>query len=236
MDTPCYRRKAHASIKMTCIPYKLSQHTSVSSVRDMRIFLILGGIQMKKGLTLSDILVTVLVSVIFAVIYNLWWIVNNTVQPLGLHLDQLMYGMWFSAAVVAYLIIPKMGIALLAEFAAGAGETILMGRFDIPTIIYALLQGLACEIVFAIFRYKSRALMVAVLAGMAAAIISLPIDWYYGYLNEVATWNLILLISFRVISGAVLAGIFPFILVKALDQTGVTKLFRPASKDDYDTL
>ncbi len=236
MDTPCFRRKAHASIKMTCIPYKLSQHTSVSSVRDMRIFLILGGIQMKKGLTLSDILVTVLVSVIFAVIYNLWWIVNNTVQPLGLHLDQLMYGMWFSAAVVAYLIIPKMGIALLAEFAAGAGETILMGRFDIPTIIYALLQGLACEIVFAIFRYKSRALMVAVLAGMAAAIISLPIDWYYGYLNEVATWNLILLISFRVISGAVLAGVFPYILVKALDQTGVTKLFRPASKDDYDTL
>lgn len=236
MDTPCYRRKAHASIKMTCIPYKLSQHTSVSSVRDMRIFLILGGIQMKKGLTLSDILVTVLVSVIFAVIYNLWWIVNNTVQPLGLHLDQLMYGMWFSAAVVAYLIIPKMGIALLAEFAAGAGETILMGRFDIPTIVYALLQGLACEIVFAIFRYKSRALMVAVLAGMAAAIISLPIDWYYGYLNEVATWNLILLISFRVISGAVLAGVFPYILVKALDQTGVTKLFRPASKDDYDTL
>lgn len=236
MDTPCFRRKAHASIKMTCIPYKLSQHTSVSSVRDMRIFFILGGIQMKKGLTLSDILVTVLVSVIFAVIYNLWWIVNNTVQPLGLHLDQLMYGMWFSAAVVAYFIIPKMGIALLAEFAAGAGETILMGRFDIPTIIYALLQGLACEIVFAIFRYKSRALMVAVLAGMAAAIISLPIDWYYGYLNEVATWNLILLISFRVISGAVLAGVFPYILVKALDQTGVTKLFRPASKDDYDTL
>ena len=171
---------------------------------------------MKKGLTLSDILVTVLVSVIFAVIYNLWWIVNNTVQPLGLHLDQLMYGMWFSAAVVAYLIIPKMGIALLAEFAAGAGETILMGRFDIPTIIYALLQGLACEIVFAIFRYKSRALMVAVLAGMAAAIISLPIDWYYGYLNEVATWNLILLISFRVISGAVLAGVFPYILVLSL--------------------
>lgn len=191
---------------------------------------------MKKGLTLSDILVTVLISVIFAVIYNLWWIVNNTVQPLGLHIDQLMYGMWFSAAVVAYLIIPKMGIALIAEFAAGAGETIMMGRFDIPTIIYALLQGLACEIIFAIFRYKSRTLMVVILAGMAAAIISLPIDWYYGYLNEIATWNLILLIVFRIISGAVLAGVFPYYLVKALDQTGVTKLFRPASKDDYDSL
>lgn len=78
--------------------------------------------------------------------------------------------------------------------------------------------------------------MVAILAGMAAAIISLPIDWYYGYLNEVATWNLILLIAFRIISGAILAGVFPYLLVKALDQTGVTKLFRPASKDDYDAL
>lgn len=190
----------------------------------------------RKGLTLSDILVTVLISVIFAVIYNLWWVAYYTVQPLGLHLDQLMYGMWFAAAVVAYLIVPKMGIALIAEFAAGAGETIIMGRFDIPTIIYALLQGLACEIVFAIFKYQSRAFMVSVLAGMAAAIISFPVDWYYGYLNEVAAWNLILLIIFRLLSGAVLAGVFSYYLVKALDKTGVTKLFRPASKEDYDAL
>ncbi|UXS74968.1 ECF transporter S component [Staphylococcus chromogenes] len=190
----------------------------------------------KKGLTLSDILVTVLIAVIFAVIYNIWWIAYYTVQPIGLHIDQLMYGMWFAAAVVAYLIIPKMGIALIAEFAAGAGETIVMGRFDIPTIIYAILQGLACEIVFAIFKYKSRTFMVSLLAGMAAALISFPVDWYYGYLNEVATWNLILLIVFRLISGAILAGVFPYYLVKALDKTGVTKLFRPASKEDYDTL
>lgn len=190
----------------------------------------------KQGLTLSDILVTVLIAVIFAVIYNIWWIAYYTVQPIGLHIDQLMYGMWFAAAVVAYLIIPKMGIALIAEFAAGAGETIVMGRFDIPTIIYAILQGLACEIVFAIFKYKSRTFMVSILAGMAAALISFPVDWYYGYLNEVATWNLILLIIFRLISGAILAGVFPYFLVKALDKTGVTKLFRPASKEDYDTL
>lgn len=190
----------------------------------------------KQGLTLSDILVTVLIAVIFAVIYNIWWIAYYTVQPIGLHIDQLMYGMWFAAAVVAYLIIPKMGIALIAEFGAGAGETIVMGRFDIPTIIYAILQGLACEIVFAIFKYKSRTFMVSLLAGMAAALISFPVDWYYGYLNEVATWNLILLIVFRLISGAILAGVFPYFLVKALDKTGVTKLFRPASKEDYDTL
>lgn len=191
---------------------------------------------MKRGLKLSDILVTVLVAVIFGVLYNLWWGVYEMVKPLGLHVEQLSYGMWFMAAVVAYLIIPKMGIALLAEFAAGAGETILLGKFDIPTIIYALLQGLACELIFMAFRYKSRSVMVCMLAGVAAALISLPIDYYYGYMGDVAKWNLMLFIVFRLISGAVLAGIVPYLIVKALDQTGVTRLFRASSKEDYDAL
>ncbi|AXV42712.1 ECF transporter S component [Staphylococcus warneri] len=191
---------------------------------------------MSKGLKLSEILVTVLISVIFAIIYNLWWLFYNVAQVAGLHLEQLTYGVWFMAAIVCYLIIPKPGIALLAEFAAGAGETIVMGKFDIPTIIYALLQGLACEIVFAIFKYQSRSVMVAMLAGLVTALISFPVDYFYGYLNEVAGWNLILFIVFRAISGIIIAGLLSYLLVKALDQTGVTKVFRPASKDDYDTL
>lgn len=191
---------------------------------------------MSKGLKLSEILVTALISVIFAIVYNLWWLFYDVAQVAGLHLEQLTYGVWFMAAIVCYLIIPKPGIALLAEFAAGAGETIVMGKFDIPTIIYALLQGLACEIVFAIFKYQSRSVMVAMLAGLVTALISFPVDYFYGYLNEVAGWNLILFIVFRAISGIIIAGLLSYLLVKALDQTGVTKVFRPASKDDYDTL
>ena len=126
---------------------------------------------MSKGLKLSDILVTVLIAVVFAIIYNIWNFVYNALQVTGLHLEELSYGMWFMAAVVAYLIIPKPGIAVLAEFAAGAGETIVMGRFDIATMIYGLLQGLACEIIFAIFRYQSRSAMVAMLAGLLAAVV-----------------------------------------------------------------
>ncbi|MDU6092081.1 MAG: ECF transporter S component, partial [Staphylococcus lugdunensis] len=151
-------------------------------------------------------------------------------------LEQLTYGVWFMAAIVAYLIIPKPGIAIIAEFAAGAGETIVMGKFDIPTIIYAILQGVACEIIFAIFKYQSRSAVVAMLAGLLTALISFPVDYFYGYLNEVAGWNLLLFIVFRAISGIILAGLLSYIVVKALDQTGVTKLFRPASKQDHDNL
>ena len=67
-------------------------------------------------------------------------------QATGLHLEQLTNGVLVHGRIVCYLIIPKPGIALLAEFAAGAGETIIMGRFDIPTIVYAFIQGLACNL------------------------------------------------------------------------------------------
>ena len=191
---------------------------------------------MSKGLKLSEILVTVLIAVVFALIYNIWNFVYKAVQVAGLHIEELTYGAWFMAAIVAYLIIPKAGIALLAEFAAGAGETIVMGRFDIATMIYALLQGLACEIIFAIFKYKSRTAMVAMLAGLLAAIVTLPLDFAYGYLAEIASWNLALYIGFRLISGIIVAGLLSYIIVKALDQTGVTRLFRPSSQKDYDNL
>ena len=89
---------------------------------------------------------------------------------------------------------------------------------------------------FAIFKYKSRSAAVAMLAGLATALISFPVDYFYGYLNEVAGWNLLLFIVFRSISGIVLAGLVSYWIVKALDKTGVTKFFRPASQQDYDNL
>ena len=57
-----------------------------------------------------------------------------------LHLNELVYGMWFIAAIVAYLIIRKPGVALIAEFAAASGETIVLLQFDISLIIYGLFK------------------------------------------------------------------------------------------------
>ncbi|GGI41415.1 ECF transporter S component [Mammaliicoccus stepanovicii] len=191
---------------------------------------------MVKKLTLSDILVTVLIGAVFAIIYKFLWIPYEVLKPLGLHLEQSVYGLWFIAAIVTYLIIQKPGVALIAEFAAGAGETIVLGQFDIPTFVYAILQGLACELVFLAVRYQSRKLSVAVIAGIAASIITLPIDWFYNYLSDVATWNVILMFTIRILSGAIVGGALGYAIVKSLDKTGVTKLFRPSSKKDYDLL
>lgn len=177
----------------------------------------------RNGLTLTDILITVVIALVFAVIYSLWDGIYTILQPFGLHLNELVYGMWFIAAIVAYLVIRKPGVALIAEFAAASGETIVLLQFDISLIMYGLIQGLACELIFMFFKYKSTSLMVAALAGIAAALSTLPLDWYYGYLGMLETWNLVLMFSFRILSGALVAGWLGHLLYKALKETGVLK-------------
>ena len=179
---------------------------------------------LRKGLTLADVLITVVIALVFAVVYSVWGGVYTALQPLGLHLNELVYGVWFIAAVVAYLIIRKPGVALIAEFAAASGETIVMLQFDVMLMLYGVIQGLACEIVFALIRYKSVSLMAAVSAGVAAALSTLPLDWFYGYLGQLETWNLLLMIGFRVLSGALIAGWLAHVLYRALKETGVLKL------------
>lgn len=190
----------------------------------------------RNGLTLTDVLITVVIALVFAVIYSLWDGIYTILQPFGLHLNELVYGMWFIAAIVAYLIIRKPGVALIAEFAAASGETIVLLQFDISLIMYGLIQGLVCELVFMFFRYKSTSLMVAVLAGIAAALSTLPLDWYYGYLGHLETWNLALMFSLRILSGALVAGYLGHLLYKALKETGVLKFVGQRTDDSHEGL
>lgn len=190
----------------------------------------------RRGLTLTDVLITVVIGLVFAVIYSVWGAVYTALQPLGLHLNELVYGMWFIAAIVAYLIIRKPGVALIAEFAAASGETIVLLQFDVSLIMYGLIQGLVCELVFLFFRYKSTSLMAAVLAGIAAALSTLPLDWYYGYLGHLETWNLALMFSLRILSGAIVAGWLGHLLYKALKETGVLKFVGRRADNSHEGL
>ncbi|ALC82632.1 MULTISPECIES: ECF transporter S component [Bacillus] len=191
---------------------------------------------MQKGLKLTDILVTIIIAFIFGIVYKLWGPVYSLVSTVGLHVDQLLYGMWFIAATVAFLIIRKPGVAVLAEVAAAHGEFIFGGQWGVATLIFGLGQGLAAELIFAAFRYKRYDLFTVSLAAVLSAIASLVIDYYYGYIGDLAPWNLLLYVGFRVAGSIIIAGIFAYLIVQALEKTGVTNLVRPASSKDYRAL
>jgi energy-coupling factor transport system substrate-specific component len=191
---------------------------------------------MSKGLKLTDILVTVVIAIVFGVVYKLWSPLYAAVAPLGLHIDQLLYGMWFIAATVAFLIIRKPGVAFLAEVAAASGEFLMGSEWGLEVLIYGVLQGLGAELVFMLFLYKRFDLLVVSLAAVGSTVGSIIMDFYKGYIGDLALWNLSLFMGARVVGAILIAGVFAYVLVKALEKTGVTNLVRSANQSDYDAL
>ena len=191
---------------------------------------------MSKGLKLTDILVTVVLSIAFGIVYKLWGPLYYALKPLGLHLDQFIYGMWFIAAIVAFLIIRKPGVALLAEVAASSGEFLMGSEWGLEVLLYGFIQGLFAELVLMAFGYKRSGVIVVSLASIAACGGSLIMDFYKGYIEDLAAWNLTLLIVMRVAGSILFSGLLAQVIVKALERTGVTNVLRPASKEDFDSL
>ncbi len=191
---------------------------------------------MNKGLKLTDILVTIVIAIVFGIVYKLWGPLYYFVKPFGLHVDQLIYGMWFMAATVAFLIIRKAGVAFLAEVAAASGEFLVGSEWGLEVLLYGIIQGLFAELVFMAFRYKRFDVTVVSLAAVGSAIGSIIMDFYKGYIEDLALWNLSLFLGFRIIGSILIAGVSAYLLVKALEKTGVTSLVRPAAQEDYDAL
>ncbi|SDS64644.1 energy-coupling factor transport system substrate-specific component [Paenibacillaceae bacterium GAS479] len=189
-----------------------------------------------KGLTLTDILVTIVISVVFGLIYKIWGPMYDVLKPFGTHAEQLSYGMWFMAGTFAFLIIRKPGVAILAEISAAAIEAFLGGSWGISTLWYGLFQGLGAELFFAMFLYRKAGPLVAILASIGSAVASIFIDHHYGYIDQLAFWNYALFISMRVLGSIIIAGLFAWTLARALERTGVLNLLRPASAKDYDAL
>ncbi|HZG86565.1 ECF transporter S component [Paenibacillus sp.] len=194
------------------------------------------GIGQSKRLKLTDILVTVVIAAVFGVVYKVWGPMYNIVQPLGLHAEQLIYGMWFIAATFAFVLIRKPGVAVLAEVAAASVETFFGGEWGVTTLVYGLMQGLGAELVFAMFRYRLANVWVVSLAAIGSGVASLLVDSYYGYIESLTFWNYCLFIGLRLLGSVVIAGLFASLLAGALEKTGVTSLLRPASRADYDAL
>jgi energy-coupling factor transport system permease protein len=190
----------------------------------------------KKGLKLTDILITIVIAAVFGVIYRIWGPIYDLLKPFGLHAEQLSYGMWFMAATFAFLVIRKPWVALLAEVAAATIEALYGGSWGVATLVYGLLQGLGAELVFALFRYRRTNMGVTILAAFASAILSLFVDIYYGYIDQLTFWNYTLFIALRLLGSALIAGVFAYYLTSALSRTGVLNLIRPVSKKDYDAL
>ena len=169
-----------------------------------------------------DIIITAVLGVASGVLF---WVWDQAYGPISgalaatPGLEGLTSGGWLFAGVVAGIIVRKPGAAVFASLVAGVVESIIGTQWGFTNLPVALLQGLGAEIGIAIFAYASSKLYVAIVAGLIAGVanIAICVPLYYAgvTVNVVVTYAITTLIS-----GAVLAGVLPWLIARGLVKTG----------------
>ena len=172
-----------------------------------------------------DIVVAAVIGVAGGLVYWAWQFPAAGIAAALPGVQSLGYGLWLLAGVVAALIIRKPGAALFAELVAAVIEALVGNQWGgAITILYGVVEGIGAELVFALFLYANWRLVCAILAGILAGVGGAILDLVLYYPGSTPTFSAIYLVSFAV-SGAVLAGVLGWLIVRALVPTGALSRF-----------
>jgi energy-coupling factor transport system substrate-specific component len=141
-----------------------------------------------------------------------------------------MLGVWLIAAVVGALVIRRPGAALFTELVAANVELLLGNKWGAAVLLSGVLQGLGVELSMALFRHRRYGVVVAVLGGTLAAVFEIVFFEWESYVADFSgAWKAVYL-GCGMISGAVVAGVGGWLLVRALARTGALNAFPPGQE------
>ncbi|SDO82462.1 energy-coupling factor transport system substrate-specific component [Microbacterium testaceum StLB037] len=162
---------------------------------------------------------------------GLWFTAMDGLTP---GLGGIAVGIWLIGGVIGGLVIRKPGAALLVELIAAIVSALIGNVWGVTTIFSGLAQGLGAELIFLAFLYLRFTLPVAMLAGVGAGVGAWVLELFLTpNLAKSLEFNLIYLGTLAV-SGALLAGLVGWLLVRALAATGALSRFaagREARRD-----
>ena len=174
-----------------------------------------------------DIVVTAAIAVAFGVVFWAWNALWAAASPAFVAIppaQNVLYGTWLAAGVVAGLVVQKPGAALFAELVAASVSLILGSQWGLDAALSGLFQGAGAELAFALFRYQRWDLPVALLAAALSAVGA----WIHDtplYYAALSLPEQLMIGAFMLISALVIAGVGSAWLVRALVQTGVLAQF-----------
>ncbi|MET0933416.1 MAG: ECF transporter S component [Mycetocola sp.] len=140
-------------------------------------------------------------------------------------LGGLLAGGWLFAGVLGGLVIRKPGAAIYTELVAAAVSALIGTVWGFETLIWGLVQGLAAEIVFALFLYANWRIGVALLAGATTGLAVGLLDTTftsYAALDVAAKTTYVVS---AIVSGTVIAGLLSWFAVRGLAATGALSRF-----------
>lgn len=180
-----------------------------------------------------DILTCAVLAVAFGVVFWAWNFVWAGLEPALAFLPPLkgiLYGVWLIPAVLAPLIVRRVGAGLLTEALAATVSALLGSFWGILVVYQGLVQGLGGELAFAAGRYRRYGTPIAVAAGALACLAATLFD-VFAYYPTSDLWTFqVPYIAFAMVSGALVAGLGSVALVKAMAPTGVLDRF-PAGRE-----
>jgi len=175
-----------------------------------------------------DIVVASVLGVAAGLVMTLWNLVYSPVTaPLELALpglQALLYAVWLFPAVLVGLVVRKPGAALYGELVAAAVSALLGGMWGWTALAWGLVQGLGAELVFAILLYRAWGLLPAILAGLGAGAGMALMDLTFYFAGSRPEFMVVYAAS-ALVSGAVIAGLGSWLLVRGLARTGALSRF-----------
>lgn len=133
-------------------------------------------------------------------------------------------GPWLLGGVLGGLIIRKPWAAIFVELVAAIVSAMAGNQWGIAVVYSGIVQGIGAELVFLALRYKRFGIAPAVFSGMGAAAGAFILEFFLGNIAKTVEFNIIYLVTTQ-ISGAVLAGVLGWLLVRALAATGALDRF-----------
>ena len=175
--------------------------------------------------TLRDTVVMAVLGVVYGALYvgfvPVWGLLSGIIGPFAL---DLIYGVWFMASITAAYIIRKPGVAFTTEVLAALAE-MPWGVAGAGALIGGVMQGFACEIPFALTRWRRYNTAVLIASGMTASVFTMVHNWFlFGY-NEFHVGMLMAMWAVRLLSGALIAGIGGKAVADGLAATGALRSF-----------
>jgi energy-coupling factor transport system permease protein len=174
-----------------------------------------------------DIVVAAAVAVAFGVVFLAWNAIYAGTEPLFAALpaaQAVMYGIWLLPGVLVGLIVRRPGAAFFGAFVAAAVSVLLGSPYGADALISGAVQGAGAELGFAAALYRRWTLPVAALAGALSGAAATVHDIVLYYPDTgVEFWTVYAVAA--VGSGAILAGVGGWFLLRALVATGVLGSF-----------
>jgi energy-coupling factor transport system permease protein len=175
-----------------------------------------------------DLVTAAVLGVAFGVVFWGWDVLYLAVEPLFAALPPLkgiVAGVWLLPAVVGALVVRRPGAALLAEMVAATVEALLGNYWGVTVLASGAVQGLGVEIVVALFAWRRFGPVVAALAGALAGVLEGLFEQFYRYDGA---WDLgyrLFYVGAFAVSGAVVAGLGGWALVRGLARSGALGAF-----------